>query len=71
MVGGSIFELKNFVSENFAASSVAYVPRSCNGAAHATAALGHMCPQGIDLAWNGLPSCIEEFVAGDIAAPLS
>ncbi|RLN30516.1 retrotransposon protein, putative, unclassified [Panicum miliaceum] len=71
MVGGSILERKSFVSENFASSSVVYVPRSCNRAAHAIAALGRMCPQETDLAWNGLPSCIEEIVASDIAEPFS
>jgi hypothetical protein len=40
-------------------------------AAHAIAELARMCPREIELAWNGLPSCIESIVASDVAEPVS
>ena len=56
MVGGNIFELKNFSWENFISNSGAFAPRFCNKVAHASAALGCMCPPDSDLAWNSSPS---------------
>jgi hypothetical protein len=39
MVGGDILELKNFMSEHFISSTVAFVPRSCNRIAQTLATL--------------------------------
>jgi hypothetical protein len=27
--------------------------------------LGRMCPQKVDLVWNGCPSCVEDLVASE------
>jgi ribonuclease HI len=71
LIGGSILELQNFIADNFICSKVVYVPRICNKADHAIAELGRLCPQETDLAWNGLPNCIEAIVASNNAEPIS
>ncbi|CAN6374879.1 unnamed protein product [Urochloa humidicola] len=69
--GGYIYELKNLMHMGFSSSSICFAPRSCNKVAHALAALGSSCSQGVDLDWGDVPEFVMGLVASDQAVPMS
>lgn len=68
LVGGLITEIQDLVFLNCNDFKTFDVPRSCNGAAHALAALGCECSENGDPIVDPIPDCIMSIVAADCAA---
>lgn len=67
VTGGLIKEIQELAHLNCVAFMVSFVPRSCNGIAHALAVLGCVCGEDDDPIVNHLPICIQTMDAAESA----
>jgi hypothetical protein len=66
-IGGLIKEIQEIAQLNCVEFRISAVPRSCNGVAHALAALGCACVEDDDLVVAHLPACIQTIVTAESA----
>lgn len=65
---GLLWVLKESLFCNFSSSAIVYNPRSCNLVAHSLAALGAGLGPGTNPITDSIPTCINVFVANDLAS---